>query len=201
MRPQRLLVPLALLTPLVLASPAAAFDWTTEVIDFEFKPAERRISVGDSVTWNFTAEGHTTTSLSGQPDSWNSVSEGTNSAGSSYTKVFDTPGRYQYVCIPHRAFMKGVIEVGTDTVVDTLDDFKSTRRGNRVKLSFLLNEPATVTYRLKGPSRRTVRRGRLGAGTRSFTLRRLKRGTYRGVLTVVDDFDKKITPRNFFVIR
>jgi hypothetical protein len=97
--------------------------------------------------------------------------------------------------------MKGVIEVGTDTVVDTLDDFKSTRRGNRVKLSFLLNEPATVTYRLKGPSRRTVRRGRLGAGTRSFTLRRLKRGTYRGVLTVVDDFDKKITPRNFFVIR
>jgi hypothetical protein len=35
----------------------------------------------------------------------------------------------------------------------------------------------------------------------SFTLRRLKRGTHRGVLTVVDDFDKKITPRNFFVIR
>ena len=32
-------------------------------------------------------------------------------------------------------------------------------------------------------------------------MRRLKRGTYRGVLTVVDDFDKKITPRNFFVIR
>jgi plastocyanin len=201
MRPQRLLIPLALLTPLVLVSPAAAFDWNTEVIDFEFKPAERRISVGDSVTWNFTAGGHTTTSLSGQPESWNSVSEGTNSAGSTYTKVFDTPGRYQYVCTPHRAFMKGVIEVGTDTVVDSLDDFKSTRRGNRVKLSFLLNEPATVTYRLKGPSPRTVRRGRLGAGRHSFTLRRLRRGTYRGVLTVVDDFDKKITPRNFFVIR
>jgi len=201
MRPQRVLIPLALLTPLVLASPAAAFDWKAEVIDFEFKPAEHRISVGDSVTWNFTAGGHTTTSLRGQPDSWNSVSEGTNSAGSSFTKVFDTPGRYQYVCTPHRAFMKGVIQVGTDTVVDSLDDFKSTRRGNRVKLSFLLNEAATVTYRLSGPSRRTVRRGRLDAGRHSFTLRRLKRGTYRGVLTVVDDFDKKITPRNFFVIR
>jgi hypothetical protein len=70
-----------------------------------------------------------------------------------------------------------------------------------VKLSFLLNEPATVTYRLKGPSRRTVKLGRLAKGRHSFTLRRLKRGTYRGVLTVVDDFDKKITPRNFFVIR
>ena len=201
MRPQRVLIPLALLIPLVLASPAAAFDWKTEVIDFEFKPAERRISVGDSVTWNFTAEGHTTTSLRGQAESWNSVSEGTNSAGSSYTEVFDTPGRYQYVCTPHQAFMKGVIEVGTDTVVDSLDAFKSTRSGNRVKLSFRLNEPATVTYRLRGPSPRTVKRGRLDTGTHSFTLRRLRRGTYRGVLTVVDDFDKKITPRNFFVIR
>ena len=201
MRPQRSLIPLALLTPLVLASPAAAFDWKTEVVDFEFKPAERRISVGDSVTWNFTAGGHTTTSLRGQPDSWNSMPEGTNTAGSSYTKVFNTPGRYQYVCTPHQTFMKGVVEVGTDTVVDTLDDFRSTRRGNRVKLSFMLNEPATVTYRLKGPSPRTVKRGRLDDGTHSFTLRRLKRGTYRGVLTVVDDFDKKITPRNFFVIR
>ena len=201
MRPQRVLIPLALLTPLVLASPAAAVDWKAEVIDFEFKPAQHRISVGDSVTWNFTAGGHTSTSLRGQPDSWNSVSEGTNSAGSSYTKLFDTPGRYQYVCTPHKAFMTGVIEVGTDTVVDSLDNFKSARRGNRVKLSFLLNEAATVTYRLSGPSRRTVRRGRLDAGTHSVTLRRLKRGTYRGVLTVVDDFDKKITPRNFFVIR
>ncbi len=198
---QRLLIPLAVLTPLVLASPAAAFDWPTEVVDFEFKPADRRIALGDSVTWNFTAAGHTSTSLEGQPDSWNSVPEGTNAAGSSYTKVFNTPGRYQYMCIPHQAFMKGVIEVGTDEVVDSLDNFKSKRTGNRVKLSFLLNEPAIVTYRLKGPTRRTVKRGRLRAGRHSFTLRRLRRGTYRGVLTVVDDFDKKITPRNFFVIR
>jgi plastocyanin len=201
MRPKRLLIPLALLSPLVLASPAAAFDWSTEVIDFEFKPAERRIAVGDSVTWNFSAGGHTSTSLRGQAESWNSISEGTNSAGSSYTKVFDTPGRFQYVCTPHQSFMKGVIEVGTDTVVDSVDAFKSTRRGNRVTLSFRLNEPATVTYRLKGPSRRTVKRGRLGTGRHSITLRRLKVGTYRGVLTVVDDFDKKVTPRNFFVIR
>ena len=68
-------------------------------------------------------------------------------------------------------------------------------------LSFLLNEPATVTYRLKGPSPITVRRGGLDDGRHSFTLRRLKRGKYRGVLTAVDNFDKKITPRNFFVIR
>ena len=171
------------------------------MIDFEFQPAERKIAVGDSVTWNFQIAGHTSTSVRGQPDSWNSIGTGTNEAGTSYTRVFDTPGRYQYICTPHRDFMKGVIEVGTDTVVDSVSRFRSKRTGKRVKISFLLNEPATVRYSLKGPSRRTVKRGRLAAGAHSFTVRRLRRGTYRGVLTVLDDFDKKITPRNFFVIR
>ncbi len=201
MRSFRLALLLALLIPLAVASPAAAVDWKTEVVDFEFKPPERRIALGDTVTWNFSIAGHTATSLRGQPDSWNSAPDGTNAAGSSYTKQFNVPGRYQYVCTPHKTFMKGVIEVGTDAVVDSLDEFRSKRTGNRVKLSFLLNEAATVTYRLKGPTRRTVKLGRLRAGTRSFTVRRLRRGTYRGVLTVVDDFDKKLTPRNFFVIR
>lgn len=201
MRLQRLLIPLALLAPLALASPAAAFDWKVDAIDYEFQLAERTIALGDSVTWNFTVEGHTSTSVKGQSDSWSSIAEGTNPAGTAYTKVFNTPGRYQYVCTPHQTFMKGVIEVGTDTVVDSVDNLKSKRTGNRVRLSFLLNEPATVTYKLKGPSRRTVKRGRLAAGRHSFTLRRLKRGTYRGVMTVTDDFDEKITPRNFFVIR
>ena len=202
MRPNRLLIPLAVFLPLVLASPAAAFDWNVNVIDYEFQPKERTIAVGDSVTWNFAVDGHTTTSKRGQPDSWNSAPDGgTNSAGAPFTKVFNTPGRYQYICVPHQSFMEGVIQVGTDTVADSLDNFKSKRTGNRVKLSFLLNEAATVTYKLTGKSRRTVKLGRLAAGRRSFTLRRLKRGTYRGVLTVVDDFDKKVTPRNFFVIR
>jgi plastocyanin len=201
MRLKRLLIPTALLIPLALASPAAAFDWRVEAINFEFQPGERQIALGDSVTWNFSADGHTSTSVRGQAESWNSISEGTNAAGTTYTKVFDTPGRFQYICVPHQTFMKGVIQVGTDTVVDSVAKFRSKRRGNRVTLSFRLNEPATVSYRLKGPSRRTVKRGRLRAGAHSFTLRRLRRGTYRGVLTVTDDFDKKITPRNFFVIR
>ena len=97
--------------------------------------------------------------------------------------------------------MKGSIEVGTDAVIDSIDNFKTKQTGNRVKIAFLLNEPAKITYRLSGPSRRTVKKGRLDAGRHSFTLKRLKKGTYRGKLTVVDDFDKKVTPRNFFVIR
>jgi len=198
---RRLALPLAVLFALLPAAPAAAFDWSTDVIDFEFQPAQRKIAIGDSVTWHFQIAGHTTTSVGGQPDRWNSASSGTNDAGTSYTHVFDTPGRYQYICIPHRDFMKGVIEVGTDTVVKSVSRFKTKPTGKRVKISFVLNEPATVRYSLKGPARRSVKRGRLAAGAHSFTVKRLKRGTYRGVLTVVDDFDKKTTPRNSFVIR
>ena len=202
MRPPRLLIPFALLVFFASASPAVAFDWSVNVIDYEFQPATRQIAVGDSVTWNFAVDGHTTTSRSGQPDSWNSSPDGgASTAGVPFTKTFNTPGRYQYICVPHEDFMRGVIQVGTDPVPDSIDNFKSKRTGNRVKLSFLLKEAATVSYKLTGKSPRTVKKGRLTAGRHSFTLRRLKRGTYRGVLTVVDDFDKKLTPRNFFVIR
>ena len=201
MRPNRLLLPLTFALALAPAAPAVAFDWTTSVVDFEYLPSERKIALGDSVTWSFVNEGHTSASVRGQADSWRSIGEGVNPAGTAYTHVFNTRGRFQYVCLQHKDFMKGVIEVGTDAVVDSIDRFRTRRTGNRVRISFLLNEPATVRYSLRGPSRRTVRRGRLEAGTDSFTLRRLKRGTYRGVLTVVDDFDKKITPRNSFVIR
>jgi plastocyanin len=192
---------MALLIPLALASTAAAVDHKIEVVNSAFSPADQSIAVGDSVTWNFREAGHTTTSRRGQPQFWNFPAGTTSTAGSTHTEVFNTPGRYQYICIPHQTFMDGVIQVGTDTVTDTIDEFRSKRTGRRVRLSFLLNEPARVTYRLVGPSRRTARRGRLDEGRHSFTLRRLRRGTYRGKLTVSDDFDKKVTPRNFFVIR
>jgi plastocyanin len=195
------MLPLAALFLLAPAAPAAAFDWSTNVVDFEFQPAQQKIAVGDSVTWTFSNEGHTTASLRGQPDSWRSVDDGVNPAGTSYAHVFNTPGRFQYVCLQHKDFMKGVVEVGTDAVIDSISRFKTKRTGKRAKVSFLLNEPATVRYSLKGPSRKTVKLGRIEAGAHAFTLRRLKRGKYRGVLTVVDDFDKKITPRNSFVVR
>ena len=73
MRPTRLLIPLALLTFFASAMPAAAADWGVGVVDYEFQPQTRQIAVGDSVTWNFGVDGHTTTSKPGQPDSWTSM--------------------------------------------------------------------------------------------------------------------------------
>ena len=39
------------------------------------------------------------------------IDSGTNPAGKSFTHQFDTPGKYQYVCLQHRDFMNGSIEV------------------------------------------------------------------------------------------
>ncbi len=200
MHPSRLALPLAIGLSLLFAAPAGAADSSVEVTpDFSFTPDSLHIDIGDTVTWNFTGAGHTSTSLRGQPDSWNSAQDGTNPVGDAYPHQFNTAGRYQYICTTH-PFMKGVIEVGTDTVIDTVTKFRTHKRGHRVRISFVLKEPAKVRYRLRGPSRRTVKRGRLTTGPHSFTVRRLRTGTYHGTLTAVDDFDKKNTSKKSFVI-
>jgi plastocyanin len=188
---------LAVLLSLAAAGPAAAADWSVEASDFQFTPSERRIEVGDKVVWTFTDAGHTTTSRSGQPERWDSDYQ---TGGGRFEHVFATPGRYQYVCRPHSPYMRGVIQVGEDAVSDTVDRFRTRRRGRTATIAFTLNEPARMTYRLKGPSRRTVKRARLDAGEHRFKLRRLARGTYRGTLSLSDDFDKVATQKKRFSI-
>jgi plastocyanin len=195
---RRFLLPLAALFALAGAAPAMAADWTVDVTDFEFTPFARQIEVGDKVIWRFNDGGHTATSRPGQAEQWDS---GEQFGGGIYEHTFTRPGRYEYVCTPHASFMSGVIEVGGDPVTDTLDHFRSKRRRRSVTISFTLNEPARVSYRLRGATRRTVRRGRLEAGSHQFRVKRLARGRYRGTLTVLDDFGNRVTPRNSFVIR
>jgi plastocyanin len=198
MRRNRLLpIPLALLLALVAAVPASAAEVEVGVADFDFTPATRTIAIGDTVIWNFSNSGHTTTSSRGQAERWNS---GRRSGGQSFRKTFSRPGRFQYVCTPHASFMRGTIQVGTDRVRDTVDAFQARPNGSRVRVSFELNEPATATFGLRGAERRTVRRGRLAAGRHSFTVRNLDQGSYRGTLSLADDFDKKSSARDSFTI-
>jgi hypothetical protein len=96
--------------------------------------------------------------------------------------------------------MRGVVQVGSDQVRDTVDAFRTKRTGSRVRVSFELNEPATVSFKLRGPERKTVRRGRLAAGRHSFTVRSLDAGAYRGTLALADDFDKKSSAQKSFTI-
>lgn len=200
MRPHRLLpIPLALLLALAAAAPASAVDVEVGVVDFRFQPRERAIGVGDTVIWRFADSGHTTTAARGQAERWNSGPT-TTPTGQTFRHTFARPGRFQYYCIPHQGFMKGVIEVGEDAVGDTVDAFKTKRSGASVRVSFELNEAATVTYTLRGPERKTVRRGRLAAGRHNFRVRSLEEGMYRGTLTLADDFDNQVKPKKSFVI-
>jgi plastocyanin len=111
------------------ASPAASPDAVVTVEmtqDLRFEPQELTVQVGQTVRWvNASAMPHTAT---GDPEQ-NPVEE-TNpeyvrlpkraepwrsellQAGDTYEHIFNTPGRYDYLCIPHvLSGMRGAIIV------------------------------------------------------------------------------------------
>jgi plastocyanin len=185
-----LLPPLTVAIAVAGVAVAPAAERPVSAVDFEFQPRALRIEPGDSVTWTFVTGGHTTTSNPRQAESWDSQAQ---SAGASFEHTFDTPGRYQYVCIPHQGFdppMAGVVQVGEDRFPKSHASFRQTRSGSSITMTFRLLEPARATLRLSGPSARTVTRRRLARGRHTIRFRRLREGTYRGTSTFVDDFDK-----------
>ena len=78
--------------------------------------------------------------------------------------------------------------------------FKTKRRGRSVTISFTLNEAAKVLQAKAGRTKRTFKRARLEAGKHSFKLKRLKKGRYRGTLTLTDDFDNETTQKKKFSV-
>jgi plastocyanin len=122
MRPYRLSrTPLAsFLMALVLSACSDHSDEPTEPIDggnvtevvlsnFAFSAPTVTIDRGESIRWrNSTATFHTVT-----PDGHQAfAARQTNGTGQTFDTRFDTPGRYQYYCEPHRALgMTGEIIV------------------------------------------------------------------------------------------
>jgi plastocyanin len=201
MHHRRLLLPILTVVLLIGAAvPATAADTSVDVTaNFTFAPKDIKINPGDTVTWNWSNDGHTTTSGRGQAESWNS---GLRGEGAKFSHRFTHPGKYQYICVPHASIgMKGTVTVGTDTVRTTVGKVSAKPSGTSVTISLKLNEPAVVTLKLKGASKKTVKRGRLTAGQRSFKVKRLKPGSYKGTLTLSDDFDNKTTKKVSFRIR
>jgi plastocyanin len=197
-------LPLPLVLLLILAAPASAADADVTVTTLSpfFSPRNVSIDVGDAVSWTFADGGHTTVSRPGQAESWDSEPgrNQTNRQGVTFEHVFRNAGRFQYVCDPH-TFMTGTITVGRDSTGNTLERVEHRRSGNRVTVSFTLNEPATVTYRLKGATKRTVRRGRLRKGRHDFSVSGLDTGSHTGTLIARDDFDKRDSVEKTFRIR
>jgi plastocyanin len=197
-RKRLILAPLTAIAALGVVSPSLAAESTIGVANFDFTPATETIAVGDTVTWNFNDGNHSTTSLPGQPDRWDS---GVENKGATFQKTFTKPGRYQYLCTPHESFMRGVLVVGKDTVKKTAGKVSATVSGTKVTIGLKLNEAASATLKLKGAAKRTVKRKRLKAGQQSIVVKKLKAGSYTGTLTLTDDFDNKSTVTKSFKIR
>jgi plastocyanin len=71
--------------------------------DFSFNPDVARIAAGGSVTWtNRDSAAHTV--------KFGDSESSTLGNGATYTKKFDTPGKYDYNCGIHPS-MKGSVEV------------------------------------------------------------------------------------------
>lgn len=192
-------LPAALLLALGLAAPATAVDVGVQAVDYEFMPKALKIAPGDSVTWTFSGESeHTATSVRGQAERFSS---GLETAGGTYTHTFVKPGRFQYICLPHRFTMKGTVQVGDDAARKSFTGVKTTVSGKRATSRLTLLEAATVTAVVDEPKRRRVSLAREQAGPIKIAWGTgLKPGRYEARITAVDDFDVKTVKKVGFKI-
>jgi plastocyanin len=112
---------------------AAAEDNRVTMTQATFRPDELTVPVGTTVEFDNTSSHSHTVTASGLPDAaegseyfasggfdsydaakeaWDANAGGKLEPGETFENEFTTPGRYDYVCIPHlRADMVGVIHV------------------------------------------------------------------------------------------
>jgi plastocyanin len=185
--------PVAIATVLAAAvvAPAAGAATTAEVgvADFRFSPAFIRAEPGDSVHWSVRGSGHTVTSRAGAPEAFNS---GDLFSGEQFTRAFPVAGRYPYHCTIH-AEMRGVVQVGADTVAPKPTKLKAKLGKSSARVSFRLPEASKVSATLaaKAKPKKVLRRAKvrnLQDGARSLTVKTsgLAAGKYRVTVKVVD---------------
>ena len=95
----------AVLCALFLPAAARAAVITVHVFSFDYSTnppgqpiVDPTINVGDTIRWQFDESGHTTTSVDGIPEKWDSNFV---ASGSSYTHTFTHVGSFEYYCQPH----------------------------------------------------------------------------------------------------
>lgn len=175
----------------LLAVPATAAAPTgVKVTDFAFTPKTVTVNQGDTVIWSFNDQTHDVTSNANQTTGFRS---GDKVPGTTYSHTFSKRGSFTYYCSIH-PFMKGRVNVGPapypDSTYPTIRGLKAKTGSGRATLGFKLSEKATVTLKLSGKARRTVKR-KLGKGKRKLTLRHLKAGRYKASVTAKDQAGHK----------
>src|SRR4051812_7174903 len=71
---------------------------TVHVVNFAFNPDPVTIQVGDTVHWVWDTDNHSTTSVAGSAESWDSGVHGT---GFTFDHTFSQAGSYVYYCVGH----------------------------------------------------------------------------------------------------
>lgn len=182
---------LLITTLLALAVPSPAVAADAQIGDFSFRPDYTRIEPGETVTWTVlgNASPHTVNSAPGAPAAFDSLEL---LPGDAFSFTFAAAGRYPYVCDIH-PFMKGVVQVGPDTVEPTLAKPKAKLGKRGVRVSFRLSETSRVSAKLAsvrklGKALKRVRAKRIRNGARSVSLKTkgLAPGRYRVTLSAKD---------------
>ena len=131
----------------LLSSRAATIQVQVGSGGTKFTPQNVTINVGDTVEWTWAGNNHSTTSgTPGNADGlWDS---GVHNIGFTFSRVFTTPGTFNYFCSPHGLCcgMIGSIIVNdvTDTVVITRAQY-TVSRSQLVVLATDTNDTATLT--------------------------------------------------------
>jgi plastocyanin len=201
------LIGAAVATMAVFAAPAHAEDVT--VTNFAFTPSTVNIAAGETVTWKFAGPdvNHSATSDPGQAESWDSDpgnSSPSHTVGDAFPHTFTQEGTYTYFCKVH-LFMRARVVVGAagqgppaaDTTAPQLSTLKANAKRRRV--TFKLDEAATVAVKLRGPTRKDqTLNGK--AGTNVVKLpKRMKAGRHTVTLTATDAAGNKSPPAKVVV--
>src|SRR5262245_50964740 len=71
---------------------------TVHVVNFAFNPTNPTIHVNDTIHWVFDTSNHSTTSVKGIAESWDS---GILNAGATFDHTFTHAGTFAYYCTVH----------------------------------------------------------------------------------------------------
>jgi len=176
-------------TAAVAAPAAGAATAEVGIVDFRFSPAYTRVEPGDSVHWDQRGSVHTVTSRRGAPEAFDS---GDLVTGQQFLRAFPIAGRYAYQCTIH-SFMRGVVQVGADTIAPKPTKLKAKLGKSSARVSFRLPEASKVSAALaaKPKPKKALRRAKarnLQDGSRSLTVKTsgLTAGKYRVTVKAVD---------------
>lgn len=123
---EKILAGMALAALLICAKPVSAANATVNISDYMFTDttsgnSTSTINVGDSVTWNWPSDDHSTTSGTctasggyygdGSCSSDGLWDSGVNKAPFTFSHQFNTAGTFHYHCLIHLGEMQGIVIV------------------------------------------------------------------------------------------